>query len=519
VGYPAGWKAGSSGRRLAHARTKTGHLTEDARSPCLETRASRAPTGRGHYSLPVGAIPRIVYRMRWRLRVRPRAAIAAAWGDAFLRRLARDSSWGLAATGIELVLSLAETTLVARTLGVTDYGRLALVMASVATIKQFLDVRAWEGATRYLAEFLQRGERALALATLKVALGVDAVVAVTAYGTALLLAGLISTRWLSQPDLHGPILWYSLTLILTAVNATAEAVLRVCERFRDLALRAGAQAAWHLGLVAFAVLMGARMRGLIAAYLMSDLLGAVLLVWLAGRQVRADLWAARGAARLSTLRPYRAEMLWFTIHTAARATLKLNRQLDLLVLGHFRAPADVGYYRVARRLGTSAVELSNPFYYVIFPEFARAWAGIPRQFGRLVAHTAGVAAVGAIPGVLLGVWLAPVLIRLWVGSAYLPAVGPFRVVMLGMGLAVATFWGTPAALGSGRPGLATSAVACGVLVNLALLFWLARPLGAMGAAIGLLGSYVAYGLVISVGLARALRPTAAPGLGGGPARR
>jgi len=136
-----------------------------------------------------------------------------------------------------------------------------------------------------------------------------------------------------------------------------------------------------------------------------------------------------------------------------------------------------------------------------------------------VAHTAGVAAVGAIPGVLLGVWLAPVLIRLWVGSAYLPAVGPFRVVMLGMGLAVATFWGTPAALGSGRPGLATSAVACGVLVNLALLFWLARPLGAMGAAIGLLGSYVAYGLVISVGLARALRPTAAPGLGGGPARR
>jgi O-antigen/teichoic acid export membrane protein len=440
-----------------------------------------------------------------RLRVRARALLETIWADAFLRRLARHSSWGLAASAIELVLSLVETTLVARALGVTDYGQLALVLASIASVKQFLDVRAWEGATRYLAEFLQRGERALALATLKLALLADAAVAVVAYGTALTLAGLISRRWLKQPDLHGPVLWYALTLLLTAVNATGEAVLRVFERFRDLAIRATAQALWHLGLVATVVLTGAHVRGLIVAYLVSDLAGAVLLIALAGRQVRAHLWAARAEARLGALRPYLTEMLSFTAHTAARATLKLNRQLDLLVLGHFRPPAEVGYYRIARRLGASAVEMSNPFYFVIFPEFARAWAGTPRQFGRVVARAAGVAAVAAIPGVLLGVWLAPWLIRMWVGAAYAPAAGPFRVVMVGMGLAVATFWGTPAALGSGRPGMATCAVACGVLVNLALLLLLAPPLGATGAAIGLLGSYVAYAVVISALLVRAFR--------------
>jgi hypothetical protein len=52
------------------------------------------------------------------------------------------------------------------------------------------------------------------------------------------------------------------------------------------------------------------------------------------------------------------------------------------------------------------------------------------------------------------------------------AVGLFRVILVGMGLAVATFWGTPAALGSGRPGMATSAVASGVLVNVGLLLLL-----------------------------------------------
>src|SRR5207244_11930917 len=53
---------------------------------------------------------------------RPGRAAEAAGGragaepqvDAFLRRLARNSSWGLASTAIEFVLSLVETTLVAR---------------------------------------------------------------------------------------------------------------------------------------------------------------------------------------------------------------------------------------------------------------------------------------------------------------------------------------------------------------------------------------------------------------------
>ena len=91
------------------------------------------------------------------------------WLDAVLRRLARNASWGFASIAIEFALSLIETTLIARALGPAEYGRLALVVASVASIKQLIDVRAWEGATRYLSEFLETRKPALALATLKLA--------------------------------------------------------------------------------------------------------------------------------------------------------------------------------------------------------------------------------------------------------------------------------------------------------------------------------------------------------------
>ena len=98
--------------------------------------------------------------------MRLEVALKAVWFDGFLRRLARNSSWGIASTSIEFALRLVETTLIAPVLGAADYGRVALVVASIVSVKQLVDIRSWEGTTRYLAEFLEKRQPALALATL-----------------------------------------------------------------------------------------------------------------------------------------------------------------------------------------------------------------------------------------------------------------------------------------------------------------------------------------------------------------
>jgi O-antigen/teichoic acid export membrane protein len=435
--------------------------------------------------------------------MRPAALFRTLWFDAFLRRLIRNSSWGIASAAVELVVTVAETTLAARFLGPADYGRVALVIAPIVSIKRLVDVRAWEGVTRYLAEFVETRQPALALATLELALLADAVVGLVAFGIAVAGAGFVSARVLRQPDLQGPVAWYALTLLATMFSGTAEAVLRVFDRFRDLAIRSVVQAVWHLGLMATVLLLGMRVHGLVLAYLVSNVAGAGLLAFLAARQVRRRLWEARPRTRLADLRPYLKEMLWFTVHTALRGALKINRQLDILVLGYFRPPTEVGYYRVARRLATSVQELTDPLYFAIFPDLARAWAGMRQHFAQLVTRVAAVATVGALPGVILALLFAPQVIRVWVGPQYAPAVTPFRIVMLGMGLAVATFWATPAALGSGRAGIATAAVAAGVLVNVALLA-LVPGRGATGAALALLGGYVAFAVTVGALLTRTI---------------
>jgi len=131
--------------------------------------------------------------------------------------------------------------------------------------------------------------------------------------------------------------------------------------------------------------------------------------------------------------------------------------------------------------------------------------GPRRQFTGLLARIAGAAVAGATVIVLVSVWLAPQVIGGWVGPQYAPAVGPFRVIMVAMGLAIATFWATPAALGSGQPGLATGAVAAGLVVYGGLVLVLVPRHGPMGAAISVLGGYAALGVIITTLWARTLR--------------
>jgi O-antigen/teichoic acid export membrane protein len=423
----------------------------------------------------------------------------------FARRLIRNASWGFVSTWVESGSIILTTTITARALGVADYGRVALITASVWMVKQFVDLRTWEGVTRYVATFVEEGRPGLALATLKFALIAESGVALLGFGLAVAASRIVAERYLEAPELRGAVVLYALILIIGAFDAVARAVLRVFDRFRDLALQTTVASVAGLAFIGLAVSIERSVWAVLVGNLLGELTGAVMLGALAAHQVRRRLWPARADARLALLRPYIRGLLVFMGQTALRATLKMNRHLDTLVIGYFQSPSEVAYYRVARRLATAVEDLSNPFYYAIFPELSRAWAGARSQFPRIVARTAATSVKIAVPATAVIVLLAPAIVRGLMGMTYDPAIMPFRMLTLGVGVAVATFWGTPAALSSGHPGLATGAVALGVLVNVALLLVLTPPYGATGAAVSSIGGAVAYAGVIGVFLPAMLR--------------
>ena len=200
-------------------------------------------------------------------------------------------------------------------------------------------------------------------------------------------------------------------------------------------------------------------------------------------------------------------MLAFVGHSAARATLKVvTRRLDLLLLGHFRSPAEVGAYGASLRLAQVLEEISDPLYFAAFPQLARAWVEARAEFFRLLRL---MAAGPRRPhgdrrrrGRGRG---APCIVSLALGPDYAPATEPFRLLLIATGVAVATLWATPGMLGSGHPAAATAAATAGALSLAALLVGLVPAWGTTGAAWARVGGAAGYLLVVLVWLARMVR--------------
>jgi O-antigen/teichoic acid export membrane protein len=428
--------------------------------------------------------------------------------DPALRQLLRNAGWLLLSDGTVLVAGLLGTLVAARALGAQEFGRITLVWSVVGVAHLLVDVRAWEAVTRYLSEFTSRRRPALALATLKLALLAEGAVALLGFGLIWLASGWVSTRLFNDPSLQPLILLGAVTLVVSAFDRTARAVLRVFDRFGALGLCSAIEAVLSLLLVIVAVAVGGRAKGVLVAHLAAAAAGAILLLAVAAREVRARLWAARASARLSAVSRYRHEMLAFVGHSAVRASLKvLTRRFDLILLGHFRSPAEVGTYGAALRLAQVIEEISDPLYFAAFPQLARAWVEARDEFFRLLRAMAAGLAVLTSAVVAVGAVAAPFIVALTLGPTYAAAAEPFRLLLFATGVAVATLWATPAMLGSGHPAAATTAATAGAAVLVVLLVALVPTWGIEGAARARVGGALGYLAVVLPWLVRAKRRT------------
>lgn len=428
--------------------------------------------------------------------------------DPALRQLLRNAGWLLLSDGTVLVAGLLGTLVAARALGAQEFGRITLVWSVVGVAHLLVDVRAWEAVTRYLSEFTSRQQPALALATLKLALLAEGVVALLGFGLIWLASGWVSTRLFNDASLRPLILLGAVTLVVSAFDRTARAVLRVFDRFGALGLCSAIEAVLSLLLVIVAVAVGGRAKGVLVAHLAAAAAGAILLLAVAAREIRARLWAARASARLSAVSRYRHEMLAFVGHSAVRASLKvLTRRFDLILLGHFRSPAEVGMYGAALRLAQVMEEISDPLYFAAFPQLARAWVEARDEFFRLLRAMAAGLAVLTSAVVAVGAVAAPFIVALTLGPTYAAAAEPFRLLLFATGVAVATLWATPAMLGSGHPAAATTAATAGAAVLVVMLVALVPTWGMDGAAWARVGGALGYLAVVLPWIVRAKRRT------------
>jgi O-antigen/teichoic acid export membrane protein len=176
--------------------------------------------------------------------------------------------------------------------------------------------------------------------------------------------------------------------------------------------------------------------------------------------------------------------------------------IDIVMLEALRPGDDVGYYVAAARLMLMGLAVAAVFRSAFSPVLARLMGDAParREAGR--HHAGAVAAIGGL-GALLGFVLAPDILNIVYGGAFLPAVTVFRILMANLLIAFAVEVFHTQLVAWRLQTAQMWIMVAGAVINVALNLMLIPRYGMEGAAIATLASTVLVLVLASVALTRA----------------
>ncbi|MEP5761865.1 MAG: oligosaccharide flippase family protein [Litoreibacter sp.] len=320
-----------------------------------------------------------------------------------VRRALRNAGWLLAGKGLGGVFSLIYMGLVARSLGVEQFGIFALILAYVQSIAALAKFESWQTVIRFGAQHLEANQHSKLRRVLNFSTFLD-------IGSALVgaLVGVIGV-FIIGPHLgwshsEQTIAAYACILLLFNIRGTPIGILRLFDRF-DIA--AGAEA----------VLPSMRLVGALLAWFIGASVFSYLLVWVVAELITAVAiwWAALRELRLKTPQVQRGplfdvtgvrhenERLWsFAWTTNLDFSLKqVWKHLPVLAVGWWVDAVAAGGFRIASNLVNAVGKPSSVLAWAIFPELARLKVTEPDQIGVVVRKISIASALVGVFALLL----------------------------------------------------------------------------------------------------------------------
>ncbi len=417
--------------------------------------------------------------------------------DSTLHRIARNTGWLLAAELVATLVSAIQFPLVARLLGVKGYGMAVLVVGWVGLVTGLLGVQTRETIVKYFSLFLSDESEPQALATVKLGLGLNLLLATITFVMLFVAAPRLSIWLLDNPD--GAILFRLVILrdFFATTGGTTTSVLRVLDRFRWLSIFNAFSSIATFALVSTALLAGWQVAGYLAAMMVVSAGQSITLYLACQHELRARFHGNWWQADLRALRQHGHEIRVMLLSLKLDGLRKIaTDQADVVILGVFADIHSVGLYKMAKQLASYLSRLSNPIYAALYPEIARLYhdAGFDRLSRFIRQLTRGlVTGVGA--SVLLIVLLAGPLVPIMFGAEYTPALSLFYVMML-MHVWLGLIWAPGLLLTLGKTRQLTAINLASALILVSLLFILAPTWGATGATIALVANYWAWTALI-----------------------
>lgn len=365
------------------------------------------------------------------------------------------------------VLLLVLLVIAGRTLGSAEYGRFSFALALASILEVLMDFGLKEVVTRNVARDRTGAARLVA----------------QTFGVKLVLsgAGLVAITVLAfvlrpETEVRVACVLLGVSAVLRSYLLTTRHLLNGLERF---------------GLDSI-VLIGD--RGLLLAFGLAALVSGYGLIGLsvafvAGRALAFTLAYGIARSQVGTLGVAFDRDEWkILLRTAAPfgafiAVLNLYSYVDTVMLGVMRTDAETGLYSAAYRVYEGVVSLASIMGTVAGPQLARTFVRDPERHAWLARMAVSGALAAAVPIGLLAALLAPWIMGLLFGVAFVPASSVLRTLALGLVFVFPLQVMHAVAISVNEERLLVRAASAGCLTKIACNAALIPALGIVGAAL------------------------------------
>lgn len=415
--------------------------------------------------------------------------------DALIRVL-RNSSWLFSAKGVGAVLSIFYLAILTRTLGVSGFGELMIIVGAVQVLAAILKLQTWQAVVQFGTPYLLAGQdrafRKLSNQNFLIEL-IGGIVA----GCVLWLIlpyGAVQFGWTDQ--IKDAIMGYGIIVFLS-VRSTPIGILRAQDRFGRNAFGDALIPIVRFVGALILVLTKPSMTGFLIVWGLSEFISFVAMWLMVWRRNERD-HPLCDPSNIAVTPPSRKEFLTFLLFTNLAYLVNVIRErLVVVIVGLFVGPAAAGLFRLADQLANSLNRLTEVFARPLFSELSRLFAtGQSKQLRALFWRSLRVSAIsGAV--IFLGLLLlGNLLIMLISGSEYLAAFPLLLVLGAATIISLAGLGFEPLLQAAGRAKNALIARLAGLGAFGILMAAALPPFGTIGAAAAMLMSAILATLIL-----------------------
>ena len=389
-------------------------------------------------------------------------------------------------------MSMGQGVLTARLLGVGGAGYVGIITQFSSNINRLTSFRMGELVISYVGEFSANGRRRQAAAVFKAAMLTEIASSLFAFALVVSLSPLGARIFAHDPNLTGLFKFYGLSILANLMYESGLGLLQFFDRFRMIAIISVGQSVLTLLLIVGAFLTRGGLDMVVFAYLVGKIALALSISVAALWQARVEWGPGWWRVPLSVLADRRSDLVRFALNTNLSGTLKLiTRDSEMLWLGAFSTPVQVGYYKIAKAITNLLMMPVTPLITTTYREVAREVAGGRWLNVRYLLRSGSIlSATWTLPVslglVIFGQWIVAIY-----GLEFLPT-SYISLLLLLIGVIVVNilFWNRSVLLPLGMPEYPTKVLFIGAIFKVIGMILLVPRWGANGMAVLLTGFFL-----------------------------